>query len=305
MIIVIIVGILILTAVFLTAFIKKQKAEETADPEDIETLEKIRKYLIYFSAGFLVIAGAFSSYYTVSEDQQAVLTMFGKVVRTDSAGVYFKIPFLQNVQKVDVTTHGASIGYEIANSDQKWGNRENPQMITSDFNLINVDFYLEYKVNDPVAYIYNSENPEAILNNEAMSSIRGVISDYKVDDVMTTAKGEIKTEGGQYLIAKSQAITDMRLAKTANGYLIQPGARIEDILGVERIYTPSWMDNASVDAILVVNRAYKHGGERNIRVRADFDTSTNTDILLDETPRWGSLAAKKSAVAITLNGTSE
>ena len=124
-------------------------------------------------------------------------------------------------------------------------------------------------------------------------------------DGVTTAKGKIKTEGGQYLIAKSQTITDMRLAKTANGYLIQPGAKIEDILGVERIYTPSWMDNASVDAILVVNRAYKHGGERNIRVRADFDTSTNTDILLDETPRWGSLAAKKSAVAISLTGTSE
>ena len=125
-------------------------------------------------------------------------------------------------------------------------------------------------------------------------------------DGVTTAKGSIKTEGGQFLIAKSQTITDMRLAKTTgNGYLIQPGAKLEDILGVERIYTPSWMDNASVDAILVVNRAYKHGGERNIRVRADFDTSTNTDILLDETPRWGSLAAKKSAVAITLGEASE
>lgn len=120
-------------------------------------------------------------------------------------------------------------------------------------------------------------------------------------DGVATAKGQIRTEGGQFIVAKSQVITDMRLAKTTgNGYLIQPGARLEDILGVERIYTPSWMDNASVDAILVVNRAYKHGGERNIRVRADFDTSTNTDILLDETPRWGTLAAKKSAVAITL-----
>ena len=120
-------------------------------------------------------------------------------------------------------------------------------------------------------------------------------------DGVATAKGQIRTEGGQFIVAKSQVITDMRLAKTTgNGYLIQPGARLEDILGVERIYTPSWMDNVSVDAILVVNRAYKHGGERNIRVRADFDTSTNTDILLDETPRWGTLAAKKSAVAITL-----
>lgn len=124
-------------------------------------------------------------------------------------------------------------------------------------------------------------------------------------DGVTTAKGEIKTEGGQYLVCKGSYITALRTAKTANGYLIQPGARIEDILGVERVYTPTWMDNASVDAILVVNRAYKHGGERNIRVRADFDTSTNTDILLDETPRWGSLGEKKSAVAITLNGTSE
>lgn len=124
-------------------------------------------------------------------------------------------------------------------------------------------------------------------------------------DGVVAAKGEIKTEGGQYLVCKGSYITALRTAKTANGYLIHPGARIEDILGVERVYTPTWMDGASVDAILVVNRAYKHGGERNIRVRADFDTSTNTDILLDETPRWGSLGEKKSAVAITLSGASE
>jgi hypothetical protein len=124
-------------------------------------------------------------------------------------------------------------------------------------------------------------------------------------DGVTTAKGNIKTEGRQILIVKGQKITDMRLEKTANGYLVQPGARIEDILGVERVYAPSWMDNAGVDAILLVDRAYKHGGERNIRVRADFDTSTNTDILLDETPRWGTLAAAKSAVAITLTEASE
>lgn len=124
-------------------------------------------------------------------------------------------------------------------------------------------------------------------------------------DGVVEAKGQIKTEGGQYLVCKSSFITALRQAKTGNGYLIQPGARIEDILGVERVYTPTWMDNASVDAILTVNRAYKHGGERNIRVRADFDTSTNTDILLDETPRWGSLGEKKSAVAITISGASE
>ena len=117
---------------------------------------------------------------------------------------------------------------------------------------------------------------------------------------VVTAKGQIKTEGGQILIAKSSVITAMLTEKTSNGYLVAPGARIEDILGVERVYCPAWMDNASCDAILLVNNAYKHGGEQGIRVRPDFDTATNTDILLDETPRFGSLGEYKSAVAISI-----
>ena len=124
-------------------------------------------------------------------------------------------------------------------------------------------------------------------------------------DGVIAGRGTIKTEGGQYLVAKASAITGMLQEKTANGYLVAPGARIEDILGVERVYTPAWMDNATVDALLIVNNAYKHGGEQGIRVRPDFDTATNTDILLDETPRFGSLGDYKSAVAITLTDTSE
>ena len=120
-------------------------------------------------------------------------------------------------------------------------------------------------------------------------------------DGVVSARGYIKTEGGQILIAKSAVITTLLQAKTGNGYLVAPGARIEDILGVERVYTPTWMDGQSVDAILLVNNAYKHGGENGIRARTEFDTSTNTDILLDETPRFGSLGEYKSAVAITLS----
>ena len=119
-------------------------------------------------------------------------------------------------------------------------------------------------------------------------------------DGVVGARGQIKAEGGQILIAKSSVITSLLQAKANNGYLVAPGARIEDILGVERVYTPTWMDSQSVDAILLVNNAYKHGGENGIRARTEFDTSNNTDILLDETPRFGSLGEYKSAVAITL-----
>lgn len=120
-------------------------------------------------------------------------------------------------------------------------------------------------------------------------------------DGVVAGRGYIKTEGAQILIAKSTAITALLQAKANGNYLVAPGASIENILGVQRVYTPTWMDGQSVDAILLVNNAYKHGGERGIRARTEFDTSTNTDILLDETPRFGSLGEYKSAVAITLS----
>lgn len=123
-------------------------------------------------------------------------------------------------------------------------------------------------------------------------------------DGVVSGRGQIKTEGRQYIVAKASAITALLSEKTSAGYLVQPGSRVEDILQVERVYTPAWMENSTADAYLIVDRAYKHGGERNIRVRADFDTSTNTDILLDETPRFGSLGEYKSAVAITLTAES-
>lgn len=124
-------------------------------------------------------------------------------------------------------------------------------------------------------------------------------------DGVVTARGKIKTEGRQFIVAKSSVITSMLTEKSDGKYLVTPGSNIEDLLGVTRVYTPAWMENAEADAYIIVDGAYKMIGEQQIRVRAEFDTSTNTDILLDETPRAGSLAEYKSAVAITLGGASE
>ena len=155
---------------------------------------RIQKFLAPFLiAAALIFVTVFDGFYTVGEQEQAVVTMFGKVVRTDSAGLYFKIPFVQNVQIVDMTTHGTGIGYETDKSFRNVSKEEESVMITSDFNFVNIDFYLEYKVSDPVAYLYNSDNPENILRNMLLSCIRGIVADYPVDEVITTAKNQIQT----------------------------------------------------------------------------------------------------------------
>ena len=150
---------------------------------------KVIRYFVIFVVAFMLINGC---YYYVNEQENAVVTMFGDVVKTNTAGLYFKIPFIHKVQKVDVTTHGTGIGYSVSNEGQNITDEMNGIMITSDFNLLNIDFYLEYKVSDPVAYLYNSNNPEEILKNIALSSIRSIVSNYTVDEAMTTGKGLIQ-----------------------------------------------------------------------------------------------------------------
>ena len=155
--------------------------------------KKNPKLFILIAVIVVILVCAGESFYSVKEQEQAILTMFGKVIRVDTAGLYFKIPFIQDVHTIDMTTHGIGIGYTIQNG-QNITVEDEGIMITSDFNFVDIDFYLEYKVSDPVAAYYNSEEPELIMKNMALASIRNTVVNYTVDDVITTAKGQIQSE---------------------------------------------------------------------------------------------------------------
>lgn len=136
----------------------------------------------------LVVLGL-NSFYTINEQEAAVVTTFGIASATTDSGLHFKIPFIQKVQKVDTTIKGFPIGYDsLTNASIE----DESLMITSDYNFVNVDFYIEYRVTDPVKALYASENYEAILKTIAQSSIRAEIGSYPVDSVITTGKSEIQ-----------------------------------------------------------------------------------------------------------------
>lgn len=152
-------------------------------------------------AVFAVIAVLFlglSSVYTIREQEQAVLTTFGNASAVTSPGLHFKIPFIQQVHKVNTTIQGFSIGYDSGN----YSNEMESLMITSDYNFVNVDFFVEYKVADPVKALYASEEPVLILKNVAQSCIRTVIGSYDVDSVLTTGKNEIQSAIKERIISQ-------------------------------------------------------------------------------------------------------
>ena len=71
---------------------------------------------------------------------------------------------------------------------------EESEMITKDFNFVNVDFYIEYQIVDPIKAYMNSETAIPILKNLAQSYIRDTVGSYGVDEVITTGKAEIQAK---------------------------------------------------------------------------------------------------------------
>jgi len=180
------------------AFFKKKKND------DIEHIRQKNVGSIFKSAGivFLVLVAALlvsQSTYQIREQEQAVLTTFGKAQAVTTPGLHFKIPFIQDVTKVNTTIKGFSIGYDEATDEVI---EEEAIMITSDYNFIDVDFYVEYKVSDPVKAIYASEDPALILKNIAQGCIRTVIGSYDVDSVLTTGKNEIQSNIKEMIMEK-------------------------------------------------------------------------------------------------------
>lgn len=144
-----------------------------------------------------ILAGG--SFYSIQEEEQAVVCTFGSPRAVTTPGLHFKIPFIQTVTKVNTTIQGFSIGYR----DEADGvDDEDALMITSDYNFIYVDFYAEYRVTDPVKALYASQDPELVLKNIAQNCIRTTIGSYSVDSVLTTGKNEIQSNIKQMILDK-------------------------------------------------------------------------------------------------------
>ncbi len=153
----------------------------------------------------VIIAAAIlirSSVYTIRETEAAVVTTFGSASLVEDKGLHFKIPFIQKVQFVDTTVKGIEIGYGEDAAGNTVSVEHESIMITSDYNFIDCDFYISYQVTDPIKYLYQSDQPDEILRNIAMSSIRSTLSAYSVDTAITTGKAEIQSNVRAMIVAE-------------------------------------------------------------------------------------------------------
>ena len=251
--------------------------EKYEDP-NAKKVKKVFRFILIGVVGLFIIINVFRCFYSVSEQKNAVVTQFGKIVRVNTAGFYFKAPW-QRVHMVDMTTHGTGIGYVVSPSGQNITDTDNGIMITSDFNLLNIDFYLEYRVSDPVAYLYNSESPEKILSNIALANIRTIVSNYTVDEAMTTGKSVIQAEVKEAMIAE---LNERNVGLTVSNITIQDSQPPTD----EIIAAFKAVETAKQGADTAMNNAYQYQNQKIPEAEAKADAIVQN-----------ALASKESRIA--------
>lgn len=154
-------------------------------------------------AAIVVIAWAvFSVFYTVQPEERAVVKRFGKVIAITDPGLHFKLPFgIDDVQMVAterVLKQEFGFRTEDVSRDRssRYSEADHPEeslMLSGDLNIIDVEWVVQYRIQDPIKYLYAMREPERTLRDISESVMRRVVGNRIGSEVLTTGRVEIST----------------------------------------------------------------------------------------------------------------
>lgn len=143
-----------------------------------------------------------SGIYIVNPDEQGVVLRFGKYNRTEGPGPHYAWPApIESVYKPQVTQILRSeVGFRSVGQSATFQQGqvrtipEEASMLTGDENIVNVQFSVQYKISDPVQYLFNVSAPTALVRNAAEAAMREVIGNSEIDSAITDGKLKIQNE---------------------------------------------------------------------------------------------------------------
>jgi membrane protease subunit HflK len=161
----------------------------------------------------LAALAAWTSFYTVPSDSVAVVQRFGKYLKEIPPGLHFKLPAGIDVativpvkrqlkQEFGFTTPGASDPYQ-GSREGRHDTRRETEMVIGDLNAALVEWVVQYRISNPVKFLFEVREPSETLRYVSESVMREVVGDRTVDEVITIGRQEIETEA----LTKMQALS--------------------------------------------------------------------------------------------------
>jgi len=184
-------------------------------------LHTSRRWLTLLAGALVALAVLLSSYYQVEPDEVALVTRFGKYVRTTLPGPHAKLPFgIERVQKVPVQRQlKQEFGFRTERADvQSTFHNDTTTaaeslMLTGDLNVATVEWIVQYKVSDPYKYLFKLRDVEETFRIMAEASMRTVVGDRSVTELLTVGREEIA--------AKAKALLTDLCKRYDNGIAVQ------------------------------------------------------------------------------------
>ena len=193
-------------------------------PDILDELSKIdlSKYKGVMQAVVIVIVLCFTAYtsvFTVDPEEKAVVLKFGKEDRIVGQGLHFKLPFfMEQEYKVPVQrqlklefgfrTAGNETRQQYAQTQYSGGNyAAESLMLTGDLNVASIEWVTQYKIADPVKYLFKVRNVDQTFRDMNEAVMREIIGDRTINEVLTIGRGEIQNLAMEKLSALCKEYT--------------------------------------------------------------------------------------------------
>lgn len=151
--------------------------------------------------GFFILAFAAlsSCYYTVEPEEKAVVLRLGKYHTMEGSGLHFKIPFgIDTVLKVKTERiFKEEFGFKTNNSSSGRTTYDNKSrldeslILTGDLNVSEIEWIVQYKVDDPVKFLFSIKDPLSTIRDISEAVTRKIIGNANVTDVLTTERASL------------------------------------------------------------------------------------------------------------------
>lgn len=146
----------------------------------------------------LAVLVLLNSYYTVEPEETAVVQRFGRFIHKAEAGLHFKIPF--GIDRVTKVVTGRVLqreyGYRtvqpgVRSRFMEKGYEEEATMLSGDLNVVNIQWTVQYKVEDPEAFLFKVKEVEGTLDDISESVVRRIVGNRYADEVLTVGRASV------------------------------------------------------------------------------------------------------------------
>ncbi|MFC1581293.1 FtsH protease activity modulator HflK [Candidatus Neomarinimicrobiota bacterium] len=146
--------------------------------------------------GIIVVLWLLTGIYVVGPDEVGVVRTFGKVTRVVQSGLNYHLPIpIETADTPKVTeVKRTELGFRTIGSQQFRKVEVESFMLTGDQNIVDAEMIVQYKIKEPIKYLYNFVRPELTVREASEASLRTIVGRHNIDEALTAGKFVIQEE---------------------------------------------------------------------------------------------------------------